>query len=107
MISTLLLAAIMLNLTVMPVMAKPNTITVVVKDVDHKPVNNAHVYIYVTGPDGSTSTDLYEGTRGKYVFTFDDGKDYATYYVMVNGQYAVPSAYLSNQDSARVRYVLP
>ena len=109
-LSTALMAAMMLNLAITPAMAKPETITITVKMTEtHKPVAGASVEVRVYDSDGSTA--IYSGiTNNGGKFSCDCGldayTDLMTYSVTVNG---VPagSYLLSSQESARLTVWLP
>ncbi len=65
MISTLFIATLMMSL-VIPVMAKPYIVTVVVKDANRKPVHNARVHVYCNSIRGwEQAGQWFTDTRGK------------------------------------------
>ena len=107
-----LMAAMMLNLAIMPAMAKPETITITVKMTEtHKPVAGASVVIRVYDSDLSSTIYTYPGVTDSHGrFSCDCGgypyTDLTGYSVTVDG---VPAGSypLSSQESARLTVWLP
>lgn len=107
-LSTALIAAMMLSLSVAPAMAKPNVVTVVVTDSNGKPSTN--VWVFLTQPAGPNA-GLYFGeltdAHGKAVFAdinaiFVIVEPKYVYIVSHDGAPAWGSFYLNRQFSGRI-----
>jgi len=109
-LSSALMAAMMLNLAITPAMAKPETITITVKMTEtHKPVAGASVEVRVY--DSDLSSTIYRGVTDSHGrFSCDCGGylyiDLTGYSVTVDGAFA-GSYPLSSQESARLTVWIP
>jgi hypothetical protein len=107
-LSTAMIAAMMMSLAIAPAMAKPNILTVIVKDATRKPVYNARVQVWGdTGAGTILLAQAYTDIRGQAVIDLSPYPSLQYVTVYVNGQLAAGNYQLSSKLSGRITYSLP